>query len=55
MTADRLIGLPHPPAVGADRRCRPGTFAGACVFVTGAGTGLGKAIAAEFAARARRS
>jgi NAD(P)-dependent dehydrogenase (short-subunit alcohol dehydrogenase family) len=26
-----------------------GTFAGVSVFVTGAGTGLGKAIAAEFA------
>jgi NAD(P)-dependent dehydrogenase (short-subunit alcohol dehydrogenase family) len=28
---------------------RPGTFAGQCVVVTGGGTGLGKAIAAEFA------
>ena len=27
----------------------PGTFDGVCVFVTGAGTGLGKAIAGEFA------
>ena len=30
-------------------RCRPGTFDGVAVFVTGGGTGLGKAIAAEFA------
>ena len=30
-------------------RCRAGTFDGVCVFVTGGGTGLGKAIAAEFA------
>ena len=45
---DRLIGLPAPPAVGASA-LPPGTFAGVSVFVTGAGTGLGKAIAAEFA------
>ncbi|HWS46584.1 MAG TPA: SDR family oxidoreductase [Acidimicrobiia bacterium] len=45
---DDLIGLPHPPAVGATA-VPPGTFAGTCAFVTGAGTGLGKAIAAEFA------
>ena len=42
------MGLPRPPAVG-DTALRPGTFDGACVFVTGAGTGLGKAIASEFA------
>jgi NAD(P)-dependent dehydrogenase (short-subunit alcohol dehydrogenase family) len=45
---DGLIGLPAPPAVGASA-LPPGTFAGVSVFVTGAGTGLGKAIAAEFA------
>jgi NAD(P)-dependent dehydrogenase (short-subunit alcohol dehydrogenase family) len=43
-----LIGLPKPPPVGASA-LPPGTFDGDCVFVTGAGTGLGKAIAAEFA------
>jgi NAD(P)-dependent dehydrogenase (short-subunit alcohol dehydrogenase family) len=43
-----LIGLPAPPAVG-ETALRPGTFDGVCVFVTGAGTGLGKAIAGEFA------
>jgi len=45
---DGLIGLPHPPAVGASA-LPPGTFDGVTVFVTGAGTGLGKAIASEFA------
>jgi len=45
---DGLIGLPHPPALGASALAA-GTFAGVTVFVTGAGTGLGKAIAAEFA------
>jgi NAD(P)-dependent dehydrogenase (short-subunit alcohol dehydrogenase family) len=42
------IGLPAPPPLGATA-LPPGTYDGACVFVTGAGTGLGKAIAAEFA------
>jgi NAD(P)-dependent dehydrogenase (short-subunit alcohol dehydrogenase family) len=48
--ADRgpLIGLPKPPAVGATA-LPPGTFDGVAVVVTGAGTGLGKAIASEFA------
>src|SRR5213075_407047 len=45
---DELIGLPAPPSVGATALV-PGTFADTCVFVTGAGTGLGKAIASEFA------
>ena len=45
---DALIGLPAPPPVGATA-LPPGTFADTCVFITGAGTGLGKAIAGEFA------
>lgn len=42
------IGLPAPPPVG-ETALRAGTFDDVCVFVTGAGTGLGKAIALEFA------
>ena len=42
-----VIGLPAPPPEGASA-LPDGTFAGTCVFVTGGGTGLGKAIAAEF-------
>ncbi len=42
------IGLPEPPAEGFSA-LPDGTFDGASVFVTGGGTGLGKAIAAEFA------
>jgi NAD(P)-dependent dehydrogenase (short-subunit alcohol dehydrogenase family) len=42
------IGLPAPPPVGSTALA-PGTFDGQCVFVTGGGTGLGKAIASEFA------
>jgi NAD(P)-dependent dehydrogenase (short-subunit alcohol dehydrogenase family) len=42
------IGLPEPPAVGASA-LPAGTFAGTTVFVTGGGTGLGKATATEFA------
>jgi len=45
---ENLPGLPRPPAVGATA-LRPDTFAGECVVVTGGGTGLGKAIASEFA------
>ena len=41
-------GIPQPPAVG-ETALRDGTFDGVTVFVTGAGTGLGKAIASEFA------
>ncbi|HEX4015951.1 MAG TPA: SDR family oxidoreductase [Frankiaceae bacterium] len=40
-------GLPEPPELGASA-LPPGTYEGQTVFVTGAGTGLGKAIAAEF-------
>jgi NAD(P)-dependent dehydrogenase (short-subunit alcohol dehydrogenase family) len=41
-------GLPEPPALGASA-LPAGTFDGVAVAVTGAGTGLGKAIASEFA------
>ena len=40
-------GLPEPPPVGA-QALPEGTYAGTGVFVTGGGTGLGKAIATEF-------
>jgi NAD(P)-dependent dehydrogenase (short-subunit alcohol dehydrogenase family) len=43
-----LIGLPAPPPLGTSA-LPAGTYDGVGVFVTGAGTGLGKAIAAEFA------
>ncbi len=42
------IGLPAPPVVGSTALV-PGTFDGVAVVVTGGGTGLGKAIASEFA------
>jgi NAD(P)-dependent dehydrogenase (short-subunit alcohol dehydrogenase family) len=41
-------GLPEPPPPGSTA-LPPGTFDGVAVVVTGAGTGLGKAIAVEFA------
>ncbi len=40
-------GLPFPPPEG-ESALAAGTFDGSCVFVTGGGTGLGKAIAIEF-------
>ncbi len=43
-----MIGLPEPPPAGTTA-LPPGTFAGVAVFVTGGGTGLGRAIAIEFA------
>ena len=42
------MGLPDPPALGASA-LPAGTFEGQTVMVTGGGTGLGKAIAVEFA------
>jgi NAD(P)-dependent dehydrogenase (short-subunit alcohol dehydrogenase family) len=41
-------GLPAPPPQGASA-LPPGTYEGSLVLVTGGGTGLGKAIATEFA------
>jgi NAD(P)-dependent dehydrogenase (short-subunit alcohol dehydrogenase family) len=41
-------GLREPPPVGTSA-LPEGTYAGSSVFVTGGGTGLGKAIASEFA------
>lgn len=43
-----MRGLPEPPDAGASA-LPPGTFAGTTVMVTGGGTGLGRAIATEFA------
>jgi NAD(P)-dependent dehydrogenase (short-subunit alcohol dehydrogenase family) len=42
------MALPEPPPPGASA-LPEGTFAGAAVIVTGGGTGLGRAIAVEFA------
>ncbi len=47
-TPDPIIGLPEPPEPGTSA-LPAGTFDGVSVFLTGAGTGLGKATATEFA------
>jgi NAD(P)-dependent dehydrogenase (short-subunit alcohol dehydrogenase family) len=48
INGNELPGLLPPPAIGASA-LPAGTFVGTDVFITGAGTGLGKAIASEFA------
>ncbi|WP_405774280.1 SDR family oxidoreductase [Streptomyces sp. NBC_00859] len=48
MTDDGYPGLPAPPPPGTSA-LPPGTYDGCVVMVTGGGSGLGKAMAAEFA------
>ena len=48
MTPAEPAGLPEPPALGVSA-LPPGTFQDAVVLITGGGTGLGLAVATEFA------
>ena len=48
MSTAEPTGLPEPPDAGASA-LPAGTYDGTAVFVTGGGTGLGRAIATEFA------
>jgi NAD(P)-dependent dehydrogenase (short-subunit alcohol dehydrogenase family) len=48
MTTAEPVGLPEPPALGASA-LPPGTYEDTVVVVTGGGTGLGLAVATEFA------
>ena len=48
LQGESLRGLPEPPSIGS-HALPAGTFDGQSVFVTGGGTGLGRAIASEFA------
>lgn len=43
-----MTGIPAPPSA-SETALKPGTFDGQTVFVTGGGTGLGKAVAVQFA------